>query len=86
MVALANELINLKVLAVDSPAKFRLMSDVLPLDEGRRLSFLQNLAIYARLGLELGDDRVLEVYDMETDERIASVAYSVVTLSPGYIL
>ena len=85
LIGLAKQLIQLRLLTVDSPARFRLMPDILPADTKARHAFLQNLYIYARIGLGLDEDRILEIFDAETDQRICTVAHSEVLPDASYI-
>lgn len=85
VIGLAKSLIDLKLLTVTSPARFGLMPDLLTSDPAKREIILRNLWIYATIGLDLHPDHILEVFDAETGQLMASMSGAKVRLDEKYV-
>lgn len=85
VIALVNQLKQLRLLVVDSPARIRIMPDVLPADTKRRDTILRNLWIYARISEQLSEHHLLEIIDLETELPIATLSGTTITIDPTYV-
>lgn len=86
VVYLVNELIRLKIMRVVHRGRFEIMSDFLPSDSKSREARLLNLWVYARIGLDLSPDHILEIFDAETGMLMATVSGAKVTIENSFIL